>query len=135
MKPIKTLSITIVAAILLSTIAIPVLAEDEIPMWVSSIRLTFRGRNASAPKVVGTVTVRDANRDPVAGAHVVVEFTDPEGYVSLKGGETSDLGTASFELRPRESGLYELCVFSVSKEGWEYDPDLNVETCDTFIVP
>ena len=131
----KYLSITIVAAILLSMIAIPVLAEDEIPMWVSSIRLSFRGRNAASPKVVGTVAVRDANRDPVAGANVVVEFTDPKGLVSVKGAETSDQGTASFELRPRESGPYELCVFTVSKEGWEYDPDLNVETCDTFTVP
>ena len=131
----KYLSVTIVAAILLSMIAIPVLAEDEIPMWVSSIRVTFRGRNAASPKVVGTVAVRDANHDAVAGANVVVEFTDPEGYVSLKAGETSDLGTVSFELKAKESGPYELCVFTVSKEGWEYHPDLNVETCDTFTVP
>ena len=131
----RYLSITIVAAILLSMIAVPVLAEDEIPMWVNSIRVTFRGRNAASPKVVGTVAVRDANRDPVVGAHVVVEFTDPEGFVFLTGGETSDQGTATFQLKPKESGPYELCVFSVSKEGWEYDPDLNVETCDTFTVP
>jgi len=131
----KALFVVVVAAILLSMIAIPVLAEDEIPMWVSSIRLSFRGRNAASPKIVGTVTVRDANRDPVAGATVVVEFTDPEGRVTLEGGETSDQGTASFRFNAWESGPHTLCVFTVSKEGWEYDPDLNVETCDTFIVP
>ena len=44
MKFIKVLSVTIVAAILLSMIAIPVLAEDEIPMWVHSIRVSIVAR-------------------------------------------------------------------------------------------
>ena len=97
--------------------------------------MTYKGRNAASPKVVGTVAVRDANRDPVAGANVIVGFTNPSGFVTMTGGETSDLGTVSFELKPKDSGPYTLCVDWVSKEGWEYDPDLNVETCDTFTVP
>ena len=131
----KVLLIVIVAVTLLSMLAIPVVAEDEIPMWVSSIRMTFRGRNSSSAIVVGTVNVRDANRDPVAEAHVVIEWTDPLNRVTLAADETSDQGAASFRFRAWESGLYELCVFTVTKDGWEYDPELNVETCDTFTVP
>ena len=135
MKRKKVLFIVIVAAILMSMIAIPVVAEDEIPMWVSSIRLSLRGRNSSSAKIVGTVTVKDANQDPVAEAHVVAELTDPLNRVTLASAETSDKGAASFRFKPWASGLYKLCVFSVTKEGWQYDPDSNVETCETLMVP
>jgi hypothetical protein len=131
----KFLSITIVAAILLTAIAIPVLAEDEIPMWVNSVRLTYRGRNTASARIIGTVAVRDANRDPVAGANVVIEFTDPRGFVTLTSAETSDQGAASFRFKVSESGTYTLCVFTVTKEGWEYHPELNTQNCDTLTVP
>ena len=132
----KVLSITIVAAILLTVIAIPVLAEDEIPMWVSSIRLAYKGRNtAASSRLLGTVAVRDANQEPVAGAHVVVEFEYPNGWVWLTSEETDGKGTASFRILRPDSGTYELCVTTVSKAGWEYIPALNHETCETLRVP
>ena len=32
-------------------------------------------------------------------------------------------------------GTYELCVTDVTAEGYVYDPDQNLETCDTITLP
>ncbi len=134
MKAKQLLFVAVVVAILVTAVAIPVAAEDEIPMWVSSIHLACKGRSPSSARVVGTVFARDANQDAVEGAQVTVYFYGPEN-VLLASAVTSAQGSASFQLRARDSGTYKLCVDNVSKDGWDYVPELNKETCDLLIVP
>jgi len=139
MKAKQFIFVAVAVAILVSAVAIPVAAEDEIPMYVHSIRMTLKGRDISpSAKLVGTVAVRDANNEPVAGATVGVEFVYPGQFGDvhwLTQGETSAQGTVSFRVNAAYSGTYELCVLNITKDGWEYFANLNRETCETYDVP
>lgn len=136
MKAKQFLFVAVVVAVLVSAVAIPVAAEDGIPMYVHSIRIVLKGRDTSpSAKLVGTVTVRDANREPVQGATVGVGFKNPLGFVWMTSGETSAQGTVSFVLSSLMSGTYELCVMGIHEDGWVYNEDLNRESCETYRVP
>ncbi len=125
----KLLLVGIVAVVLGTTIAVPVMAEDEtITMFVSRVRLAYNGRSSGgSDRVVAMVHVRDTNKAAVAGATVTAEWTLPNGTETVTG--TTDFqGIATFQVWAGR-GTYTLCVTDVTKNGWQYDPDLNLETC------
>jgi hypothetical protein len=130
------LYLVIAVTMLVSLIAVPVLADDgPIPMWVSRARLAYNGRSSGSPdRVVGMIHVRDANLSMVPGAAVTAEWTLPDGTVFQKTAVTAFQGIAQFTVWAGR-GVYKLCVIDVTKDGWLYDPSLDLETCPTFIVP
>jgi hypothetical protein len=136
MKGKLPLYLVIAVTMLISLIAVPVLAaEDPIPMWVSRARLAYNGRSPSGPdRVVGMIHVRDATLAMVEGATVTAEWTLPDGTVFQETALTSFQGIAQFSVWAGR-GVYKLCVIDVIKVGWLYDPGLDRETCPIFIVP
>lgn len=129
------LFVLVVVPMLAAAMAIPAVADDgDIPMWVTRVRLAHNGRSSSSPdRVVAMVHVRDANRAAVTGAQVAAEWTLPNGAVTQVTAETAFQGIATFEVWAG-SGTYRLCVTDVTKDGWQYDPDLNGETCGTLVI-
>ena len=135
MKVRLPLYVLIAVTMMVSTIVVPVLADDgPIPMWASRVRLAYNGRSSSSPdRVVGMVHVRDANLATVEGAAVTAEWTLPDGTEFQEAAVTAFQGIATFKVWAGR-GTYTLCVVDVTKEGWLYDPDLNLETCATLTV-
>lgn len=135
MKAKQPLYLMIAVAMLVSMMAVPVLAdEDPIPMWVSRVRLAYNGRSSSSPdRVVGMIHVRDANLAAVEGASATAEWTLPDGTVFQETALTAFQGIAQFTVWAGR-GVYKLCVVDVTKEGWLYEPGLNLETCATLAV-
>jgi hypothetical protein len=104
-------------------------------MHVDDIAMATKqaGPNRSAR---ATVTIVDANNVPVSGAMVFGIFsgatsdsvsgqTDSYGQVTLESSKVKD-----------SSANWTFCVDDVVLSGWSYDPDANVETCDsTGVIP
>jgi hypothetical protein len=134
MKARQLLFVAIAAAMLVSMIAVPVMADDEITMWVSRVRLAYNGRSShSSDRVVGMIHVRDANLAAVVGAEVTAEWTLPDGTVSEETAVTAFQGIATFTIWEGR-GVYQLCVTDVTKDGWDYAEDQNRETCAKLTV-
>ena len=134
-KTRQLLYVAIVAGVLVSTLALPVLAEgDTIPMWVHRIRLAYVGRNCSCPdQMVALIHIRDATNAMVADAKVIAKWTVtlPDGTVEVveQTSTTAFQGIAEFAVPAERSGEYEICVVGVTKEGWQYDASLDRESC------
>jgi hypothetical protein len=66
----------------------------------------------------------------VAGATVYGTFTGPTS--GSTGGVTDEYGMATLVLpSKKDGGTRDFCVDNVELSGWTYDPDANVETCDS----
>ena len=109
-------------------------------MHVDSIDMTLvpsgRGRRTYA---LATVTIVDASTNPVPGATVSGDWqgatsdsdsgiTDANGQVTLRSGSLR---------RPPSGTTYTFVVDvdGVTKDGWTYDADANIETSDSVSVP
>ena len=116
-------------------VATPVMTEDEdVAMFVTRVRLAYNGRSSSSSdRIVAMVHVRDVNMAAVADATVTGEWTLPDGTVQVETALTDFQGIATFQVWVG-SGVYQLCVKDVNKEGWEYDSALNLETCGVLEV-
>ncbi len=136
MKIKRVLYLAIIMGLLASMGAIPVLAEEgDIPMWVHRARLTYTGRSSGGPDMmIAYIHIRDADLDMVEGAIVSAEWTLPDGTVEVTEAETNVQGIAEFGIF-EGAGDYEIWVTEVTKAGWEYDPDLNRETCAIYWLP
>jgi len=84
--------------------------------------------------VSAAVTIKDQDAGPVAGATVSVQWTLPGNKTSNQQQVTGATGVADFSVTNR-AGVYQICVTDVVKAGWIYDPDQNVETCDSITTP
>jgi len=128
------LYVALIVAVLLSLMTVPVLAEEGITMWVSRVRLAWNGRSSSGTdSVVGMVHVRDANLAAVEGAEVTAVWTLPDSTTITETATSAFQGIATFSTWAG-SGTYTLCVVDMTKEGWEYQEELNLETCGELIV-
>jgi hypothetical protein len=129
------LYVGLIAVMLLSLVALPVLAEeDPIAVWVSGVRLAWNGRSSSGTdRVVGMVHVRDANMAAVEDAVVTAEWTLPDGTVVEETATTAFQGIATFETWLGR-GEYQLCATDVVKDGWAYDAELSLEPCAVLVV-
>jgi len=137
MKAKLTLAIAIVAV--LSLIALPVLAGDDILMWVSRVRLAYNGRSSTGDDMVSAIAhIRDENLSSVSGALVSGTWTVVDAYGTVStywdSALTSFQGYAKVYLWAGR-GAYTFCVDSVVKDGWLYEPSLNLQTCGTVVVP
>jgi hypothetical protein len=74
------------------------------------------------------VHVRDANKAAVSGATVTGTWTLPDGTVQEETVLTDFQGIATCQVWAGY-GTYRFCVNDMTKEGWEYDSALNLETC------
>ncbi|MDH4209120.1 MAG: hypothetical protein OEV76_09620, partial [Anaerolineae bacterium] len=83
----------------------------------------------------GLVPIRDQNGAPVEAASVHTEWTFPNGATHAQTRMTAASGWSLFLMPAPLTGEYELCVTDVSKTGYVYDSDQNVETCETIVVP
>jgi hypothetical protein len=120
---------------LATVVALPVIADDPIAMWVSRVRLAYNGRSSHSPdRIVGLIHVRDGNLATVPGTEVTAEWALPDGTVLEETAVTAFQGIATFTIWEGR-GEYRLCVTDLTKDGWDYHPDLNRETCAKFRLP
>lgn len=103
-------------------------------MYVLSIGMSARPYDAGY-LVRGAVHIAGEGGEAVDGAAVTAEWTLPCGSVRIQRAGTDAAGRAAFAVRSAQAGRYQLCVTSVAKDGWQYDPGLNRETFDTLSVP
>jgi hypothetical protein len=139
MKIKPVLYLVILAGLLASMAALPVLAEEEpIAMWVHRARLAYTGRSPHGPDaVVAFVHIRDATLDMVEGATVTAVWTlpgDDGPWTKTEAVVTNEQGIAVFAVWEGR-GDYRLCVTGVTKDGWLWDPTLDREVCPVFTVP
>lgn len=71
----------------------------------------------------------------VPDATVYLETTLDEASVFTGSATTNGDGIATFKLRSRQTGTYTSTVTNVVKDDWTYDPEANVETSNSLIVP
>jgi subtilisin family serine protease len=108
---------------------------DLAPMHVGGIKLRVRDLGLGRYVLQGAVKVVDQANLPVVEAAVSVEWTYPSGSTLAQEVVSAHAGVSKFRIKSRQAGLHQLCVTGISKAGWSYDPDQNVETCDAATVP
>jgi hypothetical protein len=120
----------IATATVLLAIALPALAEEpeQTIMWIQRNRLMWTTRAySSSDLVVAKIHIFDETRSMVDGATVAVTWRFNGDEIGATTGETNRRGIAEFSL-PAERGQFQICVTTVYKEGWLYDPDRNYDT-------
>jgi hypothetical protein len=85
--------------------------------------------------VRAAVRLWDEAGNPVAGATVSAALKLPNGVVRHKSALSKSQGVAQFVMGARTGGTWEACVEDVVHAGYVYDPDQNVETCDSLVYP
>ena len=100
---------------------------ESVEMWA--------GDKGPSTFVYTEVTIYDQHRNPVSGAVVSLETTQPKGPVVSQTGMTGADGTVTFQLRAKAGGIYESTVTDVSMSGWNYTAGANVEIGETLDVP
>ena len=85
--------------------------------------------------VSGTVT-DSLSAIPVEGAIVYLETTLPNGETTSADDVTDGDGFITFIYGPTpKKGTYISTVTNVAKVGWTYNPDDNVQTSESLVVP
>ena len=112
-----------------------VITEVAAAMRVGTIKIRARLGGGGKYAIVGKTRILDLGKLPVAGATVHAHWTFPDGTVLDQQAITDALGRDGFRLKSGQLGTYQMCVTGVTKPGWVYDPDHNMETCDTVTVP
>jgi len=107
-----------------------------IPMWVSSIGMRLVVPNKNFTYATATVTVVDST-GPVAGATVTGRWSGATS--ATVSGTTDATGKVTFQSgqvrKPPSGTIFTFCVTNITKTGWTYDSNRNVETCDSVRVP
>jgi N-acetylmuramoyl-L-alanine amidase len=103
---------------------------ESVEMWADS-----KGPKSSSSFVTTQVTIQDQHGNPVTGAVVSLETTQPKGPIVYQTGTTGADGIVTFQLRAKAGGTYEATVTGVSLSGWTYTAGANVETGETLYVP
>jgi hypothetical protein len=83
---------------------------------------------------LATVTILDAGDAPVGTATVYGTFSGATS--DSVSGDTGGDGTVTLQSsKKKHGGTWTFCVDNVVKDGWTYDPNANVETCDSITAP
>lgn len=129
------LQLVIIICALFALIASPVIAADDISMYVSRVRLAYNGRSSTGTdRVVAIVHVRDANKAYVKGATVTATWILPDGSSQQVTAVTSIYGGYATFTVWAGKGTYEFVVNDVIKTGWLYNPALSLATTGSIIV-
>ena len=100
-------------------------------MHVDNVLLSFTTvRNKY--KVTGTVTIKDANGNAVGSATVYARWTYPPNKTKNATATTNSSGVTTFSIQAG-AGVYSLCVTSVVKAGYVFEPGAN--DCMSRTVP
>ena len=103
-------------------------------MHIHSVEMWPADRGPST-FVFTKVTIYDQHDNPLSGAMVSLETTQPKGPVVSQTGMTGADGTVTFQLRAKADGTYESTVTDVSMSGWDYTAGVNVEDSAWVKVP
>ncbi len=103
-------------------------------LHVDGIKLRYLERNGRN-LVYSALRIVDQDRERIPGALVDVEWTLPDGSQQSQQAVTNVRGLARYRVRTTLTGIFEICVTDVTKEGYLYDPSQNRETCDSLAVP
>jgi hypothetical protein len=107
---------------------------SEPTLYVAGIRL--RGRLAPGGyKAQAVIRLKDQMGNAVPGAVVTAVLTPPVGPPRVKTALTNPNGIARAQWRSPAAGAWEACVDDVFHPAYVYDPDQNLETCDSFTYP
>jgi N-acetylmuramoyl-L-alanine amidase len=90
-------------------------------MHVEAVEM-WAGDKGPSTFVYTQVTILDQHRNPVSGAVVSLETTQPKGPDVSQTGMTGADGTVTFQLRAKAFGTYISTVTDVSMSGWDYIP-------------
>jgi hypothetical protein len=84
-----------------------------------------------------TVKIVSSDGQPVEGAIVYGEWSGAvTGRVSATTDSSGKVTFTSARVRsPSSATTFTFCVTEVVKDGWIYDSDANVESCDSISVP
>lgn len=104
-------------------------------MHVQWIKMRYFDRDLGRYVVGSQARILDAAGVPVIGATVSAEWTAPNGATKTQVRPANLNGLAVFKAQTRRVGLWQLCITNVELAGWVYDPDANLETCDSITVP
>jgi len=103
-------------------------------MHVSNIDMTTETKSAGPnifTKAIATVTIMDSLNNPVSSATVYGQWSGLT--TNSDQGTTDGTGKVSIESDQVKNACdwYKFCVTDAAKTGWTYEPDKNVETCDS----
>jgi len=105
-------------------------------LYVSDMHLRVVPRGFGKYAVRGQIEISSAPEIVEPGATVFAEWTLPDAQVVPQSNITrAGSGEAAFKVKGNQTGTFQLCVTDVVKAGWAYDPNQNVETCDSISVP
>ncbi len=102
-------------------------------MSVADIEMSL-SRKQRIKFVITEILVVDTQGIPLPGVTVKVDIIDPTGETQTIDSETDLNGIAEFKLRVEDSGTVEVWVVDLEKQGWVYDPALNLETSEILII-
>ena len=103
-------------------------------MHVASIDMTFE-KSRAFYFITTVVLIQDENGDSVSGAVVRLDITKPDLSTVSKSVITGDEGVGAYTLRSKTPGEYIAAIVDVSKSGFAYWPDSNVESSESRTVP
>jgi len=103
-------------------------------MHVDDIQMSYVQLNKIRYEVSADITIKDQDGNPVDGATVSAQWTQPNGKLVNQQQVTGATGVASFSIRSK-AGTYKICVTDITKAGCIYDSSQNVKTCETLTVP
>jgi PKD repeat protein len=103
-------------------------------MHVGAFKMRYT-QSGTKYAVSASLTIRDRNEAGVWAALVSTRWTLPGGQTSDRSKLTDPKGQVFLSITSQQTGLYQLCVLDLTKEGWTYDPSQNYRTCDVITVP
>ncbi len=103
-------------------------------MHVSAIDMSYTKKSSNVT-VNAAVTIVDSNNAPVPNATVSVRMTLPGGTTKNLSGITGTNGKVTLSVRTKLTGTYTATVTNVTHASYTYDPNANVITTKSIVVP
>ena len=86
-------------------------------------------------QVISNIRVHDSGHQPVPGVKVYGQWTLPGGSTVDQTTVTNPKGLGKFQYAGPETGIFQLCVTNMTKDGYVYDPNANeAPACKTIVV-
>jgi hypothetical protein len=100
-------------------------------MHVASIDMSLEQRGPWT-NAVAAILIVDTDDNPVAGATVTGHWTGSATDTDTVTTDENGVATVRSNRRRDTPGEFTFTVDAVSKDGWNYDPDANIETSDSI---
>lgn len=100
-------------------------------MHIASIEISLEQRGPWT-RAVAVAHIVDADGNPVAGATVTGQWTGSATDADTVTTDENGVATARSDRTRDTTGTLTFTVENVSKDGWTYEPDANVETSDSI---